>query len=77
MASTATMTTMIKMLESLPEPLQDRVLEHMRDYIEDLRDEATWSESFSRTQDKLVAAARRARKDMAEGRAAPMDMEKL
>lgn len=68
MASTANMTTMMKMLESLPESLQDRVLEHMRDYIEDLRDEAMWSKSFSRTQEKLAAAARRARNDVAEGK---------
>lgn len=70
----AAATTMIKMLESLPEPLQDRVLEHMRDYIEDLRDEAKWDQSFSRTQGKLAEAARQARKDIAAGKAAPMDM---
>lgn len=77
MASTATTATMIKLLESLPEPLQDRVLEHMRDYIEELRDEAQWSEAFSRTQEKLAAAARQAKKDIAEGKATPMDMKRL
>jgi hypothetical protein len=77
MASTATMATMIKMLESLPELLQDRVLEHMRDYIEELWDEAQWNEAFSRTQEKLAAAARQARKDIAEGKATPMDMKRL
>lgn len=30
MASTETMATMMKMLESLPEQIQERVLKHMR-----------------------------------------------
>ncbi len=77
MASTATMATMMKMLESLPEQIQERVLDHMREYIEDIRDEAKWSESFSRTQNKLVAAARQARKEIREGKATPMDAKKL
>ncbi len=77
MASTATMATMMKMLESLPEQIQERVLEHMREYIEDIRDEAKWDESFTRTQTKLVAAARKARKEIAEGKASPMDRKRL
>ena len=71
------MAAMMKMLESLPEPLQDRVLEHMRDYMEELRDEARWNESFSRTREKLAAAARQARRDVVAGKATPMDMERL
>ncbi|MBW2004492.1 MAG: hypothetical protein JRI72_07725 [Deltaproteobacteria bacterium] len=76
MASEATMT-IIKMLETLPEQAQDRVVEHLREYIEDFRDEALWNESFSRTQAKLVSAAQRARKEIAEGKATPLDIEKL
>jgi hypothetical protein len=68
---------MIKMLETLPEQLQDRVLEHMREYVEDIKEEARWSESFSKTQGSLVAAAREARKAIAEGKATPLDIEKL
>ncbi len=74
---TAAATTMIKMLESVPEPLQEEVVEHMRDYIEDIRDDAKWKGSFSRTQDKLIAAARHARQEIAEGKASPMDVDKL
>ena len=74
---TAAATTMLKMLESLPDQLQEDVVEHMRDYIEDKRDEAKWKDSFSRTQDKLVAAARHARQQIAEGKASPMDVDKL
>ncbi len=77
MAPTATMTTMMKMLESLPEEIQKRVLDYMREYIEDIRHEAKWDESFSRTQSKLVAAARQARKEISEGKASPMDPKRL
>ncbi|RJR22303.1 MAG: hypothetical protein C4582_06845 [Desulfobacteraceae bacterium] len=76
MASEATMT-IIKMLETLPEQAQDRVVEHLREYIEELRDEALWNESFSRTQSNLVSAARRVRKEIEEGKATPLDLEKL
>ena len=76
MASAPTMTIM-KMLETLPEQLQDRVVEHVRDYIEDLRDEARWNESFSKTQDTLVGAARLAREEIAEGKASLLDVEEL
>jgi hypothetical protein len=70
-------TTMMKMLETVPDQLQDNVVEHMRDYIEDIRDEAKWKDSFSRTQDKLIASARKARQEIAGGKASPMDIEKL
>ncbi|MBI5194562.1 MAG: hypothetical protein HZA08_14160 [Nitrospirae bacterium] len=74
---TAAATTMMKMLESVPDQLQEEIVEHMRDYIEDIRDEAKWKDSFSRTQDKLIAAARHARQEIAEGKATPMDVDKL
>jgi len=77
MPSTATMTTMVKMLESLPERIQERVLDHLMEYIEEIRDEAKWSESFSQTKGKLVNAARQARKEVKEGKATPMDLKKL
>ena len=76
MASEASMT-IIKMLETLPEQAQDRVVEHLREYIEDARDEALWNESFSRTQANLVVAAQQVRKEIAEGKATPLDIEKL
>ena len=76
MTSEATMT-IIKMLETLPEQAQDRVVEHLREYIEELRDEALWNESFSRTQSNLVSAAQQVRKEIAEGKATPLDIDKL
>jgi hypothetical protein len=69
--------TMMKMIESLPEPVQERALEHMRQYIEDIRDELRWNESFGNSQSKLIAAARQAREEIARGKASPMNVENL
>lgn len=76
MASEA-MVTITKMLETLPEQLEDRVVEHLREYIEDLRDEAIWTDSFSRTQNSLIDAARQARKEISEGKATALTIEQL
>jgi hypothetical protein len=65
------------MLESLPEAAQDQVVEHLREYIEDLRDDVAWEDSFKRTQLQLADAARRARNEVAEGKAKSMDYDQL
>ncbi|XHX76968.1 MAG: hypothetical protein RBJ76_21395 [Stenomitos frigidus ULC029] len=74
--SSVAMTTIIKMVESLPDDLQDQVAEHLRTYIADLEEEARWESSFQRTQSNLVAAARRAKQEISEGQAVPMDYER-
>ncbi|MGB8699910.1 MAG: hypothetical protein WCD18_10885 [Thermosynechococcaceae cyanobacterium] len=76
MSSTA-ITTVVKMMESLQADVQDRVVEHIREYVSDLQDEAQWEESFHRTQENLVAAARRAKQEIAEGQASAMDYDQL
>jgi hypothetical protein len=76
MSSTA-VTTIIKMVESLPIEAQERVAQHLREYIDDLRDEMRWNQSFRRTQSNLVAAAQRAKQEIAEGQATAMDYEQL
>ena len=76
MSSTA-VTTIIKMLESLPIDVQDRVAEHLREYIDDLQDELRWNDSFQRSQSELMAAARRAKQAIAEGQATAMDYDQL
>ncbi len=76
MASTA-IATVVKMLESLPEALQDQVVEHLREYLADLQDELEWQRLFQQTQHQLVTAARRARQEIAEGLARPMDYDQL
>ncbi|RLT32090.1 MAG: hypothetical protein DWI57_18690 [Chloroflexi bacterium] len=74
MSSTA-IATMTKMLESLPEPAQEQVVEHLRDYLEDLQDDLQWNILFKRTQPQLIAAARRAKQEIAQGLAKPMDFD--
>lgn len=75
MTSTAIMT-MTKMMEMLPEPAQDQALEYLRNYIAEMQSEQKWDRLFSQTQDKLIAAARQARKEIAEGKAKPMDYDR-
>ena len=69
--------TIIKMLEALPEAAQDRVADHLREYIAELQDNAAWDELFAGSQDKLAAAARRAREEIAAGKASPLDHDAL
>ena len=76
MTSTA-IATVEKMLESLPEEMQERVVEHLREYILDLQDELQWDMAFKRTREKLVEAARRAKAEIAAGKSEPMDFERL
>ncbi|RKU08687.1 hypothetical protein C6501_16230 [Candidatus Poribacteria bacterium] len=76
MASNA-ITTIIKMMETLPEPIQNQIVEHLREYITELEDELHWETSFNNTQDQLTAAARRAKQEIAEGKAEPMDLDRL
>ena len=73
--SSAVIATVVKMMESLSVEVQDRVAEHLREYINDLQDETQWNESFQRTQQKLVAAAQRAKQEIAEGQAKALDYD--
>jgi hypothetical protein len=75
--TTTSITTLIKMMESLPETAQDQVVEHLRNYVEDMKDEMEWDELFINTQPQLSTAAKKARKEIADGLATPMDYDKL
>lgn len=75
--SAEAIATLVKMLESLPETSQGQVVEHLRQYIEDLRDELQWDLSFEKTERQLAAAGKRAKQEIAKGRAKPMDFERL
>ncbi|MEJ7860931.1 MAG: hypothetical protein WKF90_04765 [Pyrinomonadaceae bacterium] len=75
--STATIETMVKMLETLPVPTQELAVEHLREYIEDLRDEIHWDARFDEPSSKLSEMANKARRAIAEGKTTPMDFEKL
>jgi enolase len=71
--SAETISTIIKMVESLPDELQERVAEHLREYIADLEDDVRWESSFRQTHDNLVNAARQAKREIAEGKSISMD----
>jgi hypothetical protein len=75
--SSNSITTIVKMVESLPDELQDRVVEQVRTYIADLEEEAKWEKSFKNTPASLVAAARQAKLEIAEGKSTPMDYDRL
>jgi hypothetical protein len=76
MSSTA-IATVTKMMESLPEPVQGQVVAHLREYLEDLQDELQWDALFKKTQPQLIAAARRAKQEIVQGLAKPMDYDQL
>lgn len=71
------LTTIIKMIETLPEAAQNQVADHLREYLATMQDEAIWDDLFANSQEKLMAAARRAKQEIAAGKASPMDYDKL
>ena len=75
--SSENIATLTKMIECLPEGTQELVVEHLREYIEELRDELEWDASFERSQSHLTEAARRARREVAEGQQKPMNYDEL
>ena len=75
--SSEAISTVIKMMESLPEDVQNQIAAHLNDYIQDLHDQLKWDNSFQKTQNKLVAAAQLAKQEIARGLSQPMDYDKL
>jgi len=69
--------TIEKMLESLPETAQNQVVEHLREYITNMQDDIQWELLFKKTQNKLIDATKKAKCEIAEGLAVPMDYSKL
>ena len=75
--SSPQITTLVKIMESLPVSLQERVTEHLKEYIYDFQDEIKWDKSFEKTQSKLVIAATRAKQEIAEGKAVALDYKQF
>ena len=75
--SSEAIATVVKMMESLPEPTQNQIVEHLRAYLMEVQDELRWDELFNKTQFKLVAMARLAKKQVAEGKARPTNYNEL
>lgn len=77
LVSSPAISTVVTMTKFLPTTLQEQVAEHLREYIADLQDEQKWDDAFDLTQDSLIAAARQARREIAEGKATPLDYKQL
>ncbi len=75
--SSPAITTVVKMLESLPSTLQEKVVDQVREFIVDLEDEERWQASFEQTNERLVASAQKAKQEIAEGKSSPMDYKQL
>ncbi len=69
--------TIVKILESFSDEQEERIIEHLREYIADFQNELKWDKSFEKTHGKLVAAARKAKQQITEGKGQPMDYNKL
>ncbi|RKU28896.1 hypothetical protein C6499_09730 [Candidatus Poribacteria bacterium] len=71
--------TEIEMFKSQIDELQShiRMCEIQIEQLEELQDELRWDASFDRTQEQLMAAARRAKQEIAEGKSEPMDLDRL
>ncbi len=69
--------TITKMIESLPESMQDRVLDEIKPIISEALDEAQWKMQFERKQENLIAFAKKVKEEVAAGKAKPMDYERL
>ncbi len=69
--------TVVKMMETLPDATQNQVAEYLQCYIADLQDELRWSAAFKSTQSNLVEKARLAKQQIAEGKAAPLNIDEL
>ncbi len=68
--------TAIKLLESLPEDTQDKVVAELRQLVQEAQDEIGWDELFSRGSN-LAQAARKARQEAAAGQATEMVYDRL
>jgi hypothetical protein len=69
--------TVVKMIESLPGKVQERVVEELRALVEEARDDERWDGLFERKKSRLVAAGRKARKEISAGKASDMNYNKL
>jgi len=74
---TPAVNTIIKMIEQLREAYQEKVAEHLPEYLATLEDEEKWEEAFAKSQHKLIYTAREARKQIADGKSEPIEFGKL
>ncbi len=66
--SSKAIATVVRMMESVPEDTQQQIVDHLREYIEDLRDEIRWDEAFEKTQAQLAPRPAARRKKSQQGK---------
>jgi len=69
--------TFTKMIESLPEHLQKKLLDEITPIISAALDEAKWEEQFQRGSSKLAELAEAVKDQLSKGGIEPMDFSKL
>ncbi len=70
--SSPAITTVITMMESLPEDVQDIVAENIREYLEDLQKELK-IDTFNKNQQKFIDYAQITKREITQELAKPMD----
>ena len=70
-------TTIIKIIESIPDSHQEKIIEYLKEYIADIQDELKWNQSFQKTQNKLVEVATQVKEKIIQGEAKTMDYKQL
>ncbi|MEA5470554.1 MULTISPECIES: hypothetical protein [unclassified Spirulina] len=75
--SSENIATVVKMLESLPDELHEQAIAHLREYLADLQDELEWDRLVEKTRPQLIRTAIQAKQEIAEGKATPMDYDRL
>jgi hypothetical protein len=69
--------TVTKMIESLPEHLQKKLLDEITPIISEAMDEAKWEEQFQRGSANLVEIACKVSERISKGNSQPMDFSEL
>ena len=69
--------TIDKMIKTIPESMQSSVLDEIQAVITEKHNELEWNIQFQQSQENLIAAAKKIKKEIAAGLAKPMDYKKL
>ena len=69
--------TVVKIMGTLPDAIQNQVVEYLQSYIADLQDEQRWEEAYAKTHTNLVQKAHLAKQQIAEGKALSLNVDEL
>ena len=56
--TTPALVTVIRMMEELPEPVQNQVVNHLQEYLAELNEELKWDAAFRSTQPKTFCTGK-------------------